>query len=155
LTAFVSLRNTPVLRNAFDDLLKAPSLIFAERAAFNNLNPVTYLANVLLVMNLIFNATLDVFIVNLMLYQTVNLYHNSLLHLVAYHNAYLCFPVTSFTHLLLLCLYLSNNSAYPSNILADTLQLGCIFKPAGVQLKLEIKELLSKVSLLLDKFFGR
>jgi hypothetical protein len=155
LTAFVSLRNTPVLRDAFDDLLKAPSLIFAKRAAFNNLNPVTYFADVLLIVYFIFHTTLDVFIVNLMLDQTVYSYHDSLLHLVAYHNAYLCFPVTTFTHLLLLCLDLSNYSAYPSNILTDTLQLGCIFKPAGVQLKLEIKELLSKVSLLLDKFFGR
>jgi hypothetical protein len=88
-----------MLRDTFDNLLKAPTLILAHRTAFNDLDTITCLGAVLLVVDLVFNAALDIFVVDAVLNKTVNLYNNSFLHLVAYNNAHLSLSMTVFTHL--------------------------------------------------------
>jgi hypothetical protein len=89
LTAFVSLLITPVLRDAFDNLLKAPALILTKWSALNDLNVVAHLTAIFFIVNFVLYATLNVFAIERVFDKAVNLDHNSLIHFVAHNNAYL------------------------------------------------------------------
>src|SRR5665647_1874958 len=88
----------PILRDTFNYLLKAPAFILTQRAAFNNLDTITYFGAVKFIVNLILYATFNILAVDTVLNETVDFYNNSLFHLVAHNNTYLSFSVTAFTH---------------------------------------------------------
>jgi len=132
------------------DLADSPVLVPRQWPSLDKENLIPNSALIAFVMGLTLDPTLNVFLVNRMFDQLVDLDDDRLVHFVADHDSNPGFPVTTLSrHLFprqsLLALLLSKNRIDPGNVSADLGNPGAILQVTGMQLKSQIEQLLMKL----------